>query len=802
MIDTVQHNNSAQRKIIPFDVNWRFSPGDEPDAARPAFDDTTWRTLDVPHDWSIEGGFSPPPSGDNNGGYFSHGIGWYRKTFALPQMPAQKVVVEFDGVYMNSEVWINGNFLGRRPYGFSSFRYDLTDYLKTDGTHNVIAVRVDDSLEPSVRWYAGAGIYRHVRLIITGYTHFSLDGGIAITTPEVAPGQAVVQADYTIDAHFFSESERQALLKNIVDPQPISRELVLCSIVLAPDGGIVGNVETNIVLKNMRPGQRATQRITVPAPGLWSDLTPALHCLRSTLMLDGRIIDETTTTFGIRKLDFNSDKGLLVNDRPVKLKGVCLHQDAGSFGNAVPAPVWAWRLAQLKKMGCNAVRPSHHPFAPEFYDLCDALGFYVLDEAFDEWNRDWPYNITADPRGKSKYGYHLYFNQWSETDLRAMLRRDRNHPSVILYSIGNEIPNQFDTDDAALAKRLVAICHEEDPTRPVTAGCDQYSAATRNGFMDALDIAGYNYIDRAYGERTYAPERERFPNRLCLGAETYYLVHNWLGVRDLNYVIGEFLWVGIDYLGESLKYPRRGWNAGLLDLAGGPKPEFHQRAAYWRDEPVLQLSVLTGDKPENIWYPVPSIAKWNWPAGAIVIVRAATNCDEVELLLNDRSLGRHPVLRDVYASDWTVPFEPGTLTAVGYSSGKRVADCVLRTAGSPASLEIIPLKSSISGNIALYDVTVVDADGLTVPDATLPVTMRVEGDGRLIGLDTGDISYCGAFKTDTRAAYQGRLLVTVQRTSPAGQVRLFAITPGLPASTLMEQSSAAAERNGAKDFSP
>jgi beta-galactosidase len=431
-------------------------------------------------------------------------------------------------------------------------------------------------------------------------------------------------------------------------------------------------------------------------------------------------------------------------------------------------------------MGCNAIRPSHHPFAPEFYDLCDRLGFYVFDEAFDEWNRDWTHNITEDPRGKAKFGYHLYFNQWHETDLRAMLRRDRNHPSVVFYSIGNEIPNQFDDDGWKLAQELVGVCHEEDPTRLATSACDQSFVSSRNGFMDQLDLGGYNYIDRIYKELTYAPEHERFPHRLFLGTETSNQVHNWLGVRDHDYVIGEFIWTGIDYLGESHAFPRRGSGSGFLDLAGGKKPEFYRRAAYWRDDPVLQLSVLTCEKAESDWRPAPSYMHWNWTAGAQLAVRAVTNCDEVELFVNDRSLGRHPVSHDVYASEWTVPYAPGVLSAVAYRAGQKVAAQELRTAGAAARLQLTPVTIPIAGDLAVYEITIVDAAGLTVPDARTDVTVRVEGAGRLVGLDTGDLDYGGLFKVDNRVAYQGRLLATVQRTEGAGEVRITVTAPGLP----------------------
>jgi beta-galactosidase len=606
----------------------------------------------------------------------------------------------------------------------------------------------------------------------------------------------LVEANYVIDAHFFTEEERQAWVKDNWHVQPANREFVLRSSVLAPDGTVVASAESRLTLESMHPGQRAMERVTVPNPRLWSDSTPELYRLRSTLALDGRALDETVTTFGIRRLEFDPDRGLSVNGRPTKLKGVCLHQDAGSFGNAVPEAVWAWRLARLKEMGCNAIRTSHHPFAPEFYDLCDQLGLFVFDEAFDEWTRDWPYNYSENPRGKSRYGYHLYFDQWHETDLRAMLRRDRNHPSVVLYSIGNEVPNQLDHDGAKIAQKLIAICHEEDPTRPATSACDQSHVSSRNGFMDALDIAGYNYIDRLYGDRTYAPDRERFPHRLFLGTETSDQVYNWLGVRNNDYVIGDFIWTGIDYLGESFKAPRRGNDSGFLDLAGGRKPSFYQRAAYWRDDPVLQLFVLTDEKPEHAWRPAPALIKWNWPAGAQVTVRAATNCDEVELFLNDRSLGRHAVSRDAYASDWHVPYAPGTLYAVGYRAGRQVATQALRTAGAPARLQITPIQSPISSDLAFYEITVVDEAGLAVTDATPAVTVRVKGAGRLIGLDTGDLDYGGLFKTGKRTAYQGRLLATVQRTAPAGEVRISAATSGLPTATFASPETAtAAEAN-------
>ena len=771
------------RDTIPFDNDWRFLLGDDPKAKESKFDDSRWQSLTLPHDWSIEGPVNPPPTGDRNTGYFTHGIGWYRKSFATPDT-AKKVVVEFDGIYMNSDVWINGNFLGHRPYGYINIRYDLTEYLKKDGSPNVLAVRADDSAEPSVRWYSGSGIYRHVRLITTGFTQFRLDGGVFVTTPEISAEKATVKADYIIDANFLTEAHRQAWLKDAWGVKPETKEIVVQSNVLSAAGKIIATTETKLSVQSMKRGKLVSQLINVPAPQLWSDKTPVLYQLQSILLLDGQKLDETTTTFGIRSLRFDTNKGLFVNGQSTKLKGVCVHQDAGSFGNAVPAQVWAYRLGVLKEMGCNAIRPSHHPFAPEFYDLCDKMGFYVFDEAFDEWTRDWTLNYTENTRGKAKFGYHLYFKQWYETDLRAMLRRDRNHPSVVLYSIGNEIPDQFDDDGWKLAKKLMDICHEEDSTRPATSACDQSYVSSRNGFMDVLDIGGYNYIDRLYKDSTYVPERRRFPNRIFLGTETTHAVYNWLGVRDNDYVIGDFIWTGIDYLGETGALPNRGSRSGVIDMAGGKKGGFYQRAAYWREDPVLQIYGLTGERLQNAWRTPPAKMNWNFPADSTVTVRASTNCDEVELFLNNRSIGRKPVSHNTYFEDWKVPYKAGELRAVGYLKGRQVATSKLVTATQAIKLQLVPLPLAVPGDVLLFEITVKDKAGVTVVDAKAAVSVQVAGAGRLIGVDNGELNFAGPYKTDTRNVYEGRLIVTVERTKAAGEITVTATSPGLTTATI------------------
>ncbi len=771
------------RQITSFDSDWRFFAGDEAAAKAEKYDDSRWRVLALPHDWSIEGPVSEPPVGDKNTGYFTHGIGWYRKSFSIPDT-TRKTVVEFDGIYMNSDVWINGNFLGHRPYGFIDIRYDITEYLKKDGSPNVLAVRVDDSAEPALRWYAGSGIYRHVRLISTGFTQFRLDGGVYVTTPDISVQKAVVKAAYIIDASFLTDTQRVAWLKDAWKVKPETKNIIVRSTVLSPKGKIIATKDTAVALQSLHAGKNVSQLITVPTPQLWSDKTPDLYQLKSTLLLGDQKLDETTTTFGIRNLKFDKDRGLLVNNQPVKLKGVCVHQDAGSFGNAVPLAVWAYRFGILKEMGCNAIRTSHHPFAPEFYDLCDKMGFYVFDEAFDEWTRDWTLNYTENTRGKSKFGYHLYFNQWHQADIRAMLHRDRNHPSVILYSIGNEIPDQFDDDGWQRAKELVDICHQEDATRPVTSACDQSFVSSRNGFMDVLDIGGYNYIDRLYKDSTYVPERRRFPNRIFLGTEVTHAVHNWLGVRDNAYVIGDFIWTGIDYLGETGPLPNRGSRSGLIDLAGGKKPGFYLRAAYWREDPVLQIFALTGERPANAWRPLPAKLAWKAAADSVVTIRAATNCDEVELFLNKHSLGRKPVSHNTYFESWKVGYQPGELLAVGYLKGRKVVTSKLVTTGEATKLQLTPVPVAIQSDALLFEVTVLDKAGLKVTDAKVPVTITVAGAGKLIGLDTGALDFAGPYKTDMRNAYEGRLLVTVKRLTPDGKITLTATAPGFAEATV------------------
>ena len=449
-----------------FDFDWRFVRGDPPSAQEPGLNDSSWRSLDLPHDWSIEGPFSVKEPSGGSGGYAPTGIGWYRKRFVLPSSYRdRKVSIEFDGVYQNSEVWINGHYLGKRPYGYISFAHDITPHLNAAG-ENVVAVRVDNSLQPNSRWYSGSGIYRHTWLVVVNPVHIAR-WGTFVTTPRVARDAATVRV--------------RTWVRND------GSETTACTLTSSVEGAEVS------ASGDIAPGTsyEFTQEMVVKSPRLWSVATPVLYTLRSTVRAGGRVMDACDTPFGIREAVFDANRGFLLNGEHVKLNGACLHHDGGSVGAAVPERVWERRFEILRAMGCNAIRTSHNPPAPEFLDLCDRVGFLVMDEAFDEWKA-----------GKGQLhgnGYSRIYDEWHERDATDFVRRDRNHPSVILWSCGNEIPDQLTDQGPEILRELLAIFHREDPTRPVTAACDQIVAepkAVPVAFLDQLDIVGYNYADR------------------------------------------------------------------------------------------------------------------------------------------------------------------------------------------------------------------------------------------------------------------------------------------------------------------
>ncbi|MGD8868860.1 MAG: glycoside hydrolase family 2 TIM barrel-domain containing protein [Gemmatimonadales bacterium] len=789
-----QEGSPSPRQRLLMDYGWKFSRGDPAGAEEAGFDDSGWRSLDLPHDWSIEGPYDQNAPTGGRGGYLPTGVGWYRRSFTLPaESRGRRVTIEFDGVYQNSDVWINGNHLGHRPYGYISFQYDLTPHL-VDG-ENIVVVRADNSHQPNTRWYSGSGIYRHVWLTMTDPLHVG-HWGTFVTTPDVDSASAQV-----------------AVRTRIVNDGTGERRGSLRSVILDASGIEVARSEVPFTLAAGEVAE-PVRELTVETPERWSPGSPTLYTLRATVSDGaGRVVDETDTPFGIREIAFDADRGFLLNGERVKMRGVNLHHGGGPVGAAVPEAVWERRLILLKKMGVNAIRTAHNPPAPEFLDLCDRLGLLVMDEAFDEWTH-----------GKVEWGYHKYFAEWGERDLADFMRRDRNHPSVVLWSLGNEIGEQHAPGGVAVLRRLVEIAQREDPTRPVTTGNDHIYAddgATTVEFLELLDVVGYNYVDRWHERRElYASQdRHAYPDWKMIGTESspvrgtrgeypvgddpervqpWYTVgmiraeQLWKFVSLHDYFAGDFMWTGIDYLGESF-WPRKNSTSGQLDLVGFPDDGYFFYQSRWTDEPMIHL-----------------FPHWNWPdrEGQFIPVLAYTNCDAVELYLNDRFIGEKrlefprqgtsaswnnyerpqvfPTTADLHLS-WDVPYEPGVLRAVGKRNGEVVATAEVRTAGPAAALRLSVDRSEIRSGIrdvAHVAVEVVDADGVVVPMSNDLVRFNVEGDAaRLLAVGNGDPTDHSSYQAGERRAFHGLLLAMIQSTDETGVVRVTVHAEGLePAS--------------------
>jgi beta-galactosidase len=780
------------RFTVSFDANWRFLKADSPGAEQPQFDDRAWRKLDVPHDWSIAGPFSKTNRTGGSGGFLPSGVGWYRKEFTLPDMFSnQCVFVEFDGVMQNSEVWIDGTSLGKRPFGYVSFGCELTGHLNFGaGRTNVLAVRADTSEQPASRWYSGAGIYRHVRLVVTDPIHFE-QNGIFISTPEVSETQAMVRVQTSVTNE--SDSPREISVMATLYGPPHS----------APDGRYACPKESQLFSVPAGESIDVSFDVKIPwKPRLWDLEHPDLHAARVSVRSSGQTLDEETITFGIREAKFDADTGFWLNGRNFKIKGVCLHHDGGAFGAAVPLGVWEQRLKTLKGLGVNAIRTAHNPPAPEFLDLCDRLGFLVMDEMFDCWTV-----------AKNPYDYHLYFNEWSKTDERDTIRRDRNHPSIILYSVGNEI---HDTPKAEMAKGilqgLVEVAHEADPTRPVTQALfrPNVSHDYDNGLADMLDVVGQNYR-----ENEILAAHEQKPSRKIIGTENRHERAAWVALRDHAPYAGQFLWSGIDYLGESRRWPVVAAGSGLLDHTGAPKPMAFERQSWWSDKPMVFITrriatdsagptdpgyePATQDALRRLQVLFPDwTPKNSTPHDENVEVYS--NCKEVELFLNGKSLGSKPLNADASPRIWKVVYTPGTLKAVARNNDRVVATDELRTAGPPAKIQLsvgradpalrdqdaqqrVPtdrIRLTADWNeVAFVRATVVDAHGVLVPSATNLITFKVSGPGVIAAVDNADNASHEPFPAGERHAFQGRCVAFVKASAPSGKIVLTASAPGL-----------------------
>ncbi len=769
--------------------SWKFILEDASGAEKPEFDDRTWEGVDLPHDWSVRGELSPDLASGT--GYLPGGIGWYRKTIEIPsdREQGEKVFLYFEGVYNRSSVYLNGHLLGHRPNGYISFLYDATPYVRFDEP-NTIAVRVDHSRFADSRWYTGSGIYRDVWLVRSQPVHLDHWGVFAF--PEsVDEDTALLRVETKIANE--SEETVQVILRH---------ELV-------SDRGEI--VARGTAKKTVAAGEVGNHSLSldVDAPVLWSVDNPYLYQLRTTLELGGKIVDRTSFQTGIRTFAFDPDTGFSLNGVRMKMKGVCLHHDAGVLGAAVPREVWRERLLTLKSIGVNAIRTSHNPQAPDLYELCDELGLLVMNEAFDEWEfpkRKWIEGWNVGEPGFE--GSYDFFEEWSSRDLADMVRRDRNHASVFAWSIGNEVdyPNDpyshpildgseisqpmfggYDPErpDAnrlgAIAERLARVVKEHDTSRPVTAGLAGVVMSNQTGYPAALDIAGYNYT-----EDRYVIDHEQYPDRVIYGSENRHDYEAWLAVTDNDFIFGQFLWTGIDYLGESGAWPSRGFYSGLLDLGGFIKPRGRFREALWSEQPVIHLG--TEHAPEGDRQSIDAWPIWNYEEGEEIRVLCYTNAETAELFLNGSKVGpARSINEKTGVISWDIAFEPGELEVVGYdASGVETVRNTLRTAGKAARLELSSNVTSVDRErgVAMIVAQVVDEEGTPVMGSTHEVQFSIEGPARLLGLEASNNENMSDYTDAVHNVYHGRILAYVQAEGTPGEVVVRFSGEGLPAADL------------------
>ena len=747
-----------------FNNDWRFHLGDTPEAINATFDDSRWQPVSLPHDWSVLGTLSPAFASGT--GYLPGGIAWYRKQFEGKDLSAEEVYLYFEGIYNRSSVWLNGHLLGERPSGYISFMYDLTPWLNREGT-NTLAVRVDHSRIADSRFYTGSGIYRDVWLVQAGTVHFA-QWGVGYRAKSLDDRQAVVAVDTEIEGLGARKAQLQLTLRDAA-----------------------GNV---VARASAKAAARQTTELKLSRPHRWDLDDPYLYTLSADIVSGPEVLDHTETTVGLRTLQFDADKGFALNGRWMKVKGVCLHHDAGVLGAAVPEEVWERRLLALKGIGANAIRTSHNPQSPVFYDLCDRLGLLVMDEAFDEWEypkRKWVegWNVGT----PALDGTYDFFEAWGETDLRDMVRRDRNHPSIFLWSIGNEVdyPNDpyshpildggnndfkqpayggYNPDApraeriGEIAQRLAAVVRSVDTSRPVTGALAGVAMSNQTAYPDAVDVVGYNYT-----EARYAADHTTYPQRILYGSENSGNYAAWTAVRDNEFIFGQFIWTGTDYLGESNAWPSRGFHTGLLDFGSFPKPRGHFFASLWSERPVCyvgtspKLPAVQGRPGRGDSTDARDI--WNYEDGQMIRVVCYTNAASAALFLNGSQVGeRQPYNRETGIIGWDVPFAPGTLKAVAYdASGREESSYEIHTCLRPASLRVSADRTELRpGQVAHLTIEILDDNGHFVPFGDNEITCSIDGPAHLLGLEGSDNRDMGDYTDNVQRAYQGRLLAYVR----------------------------------------
>ncbi len=787
----VAAQTKRQLRVVPsrnraFDDHWLFTKGNVPDAALPNYNDANWQKVDLPHDWSIEnlpnqipdtiiGPFDRHSSGSIFTGFTIGGTGWYRKKFITEKSAQHKMVtIYFDGVYMNSDVWLNGHHLGNHPYGYSPFYYELTPYLNPAGQENILAVRVRNEGR-NARWYSGSGIYRHVWLTVTEPVHVA-PWGIFVTTSPVSRNSANVQVRTSIE-------NKQATRRNIS----------LVTTLLSPDGKTISRSQRPLTLE-ANASETGEQIIPVTNPVLWSVETPRLYKTVTEIKEGNKTIDQVETLFGIRTLSFTAQNGFLLNGKRELLKGGCIHHDNGPLGAAAIDRAEERKIETLKKNGFNAVRLSHNPPSQQLLDICDRLGMLVIDEAFDVWEK-----------AKMPQDYHQYFKEWWRRDLEAMFLRDRNHPSVIIWSIGNEIPERVDS--LQVAKQLADKIHELDASRPITeALCGfwdhpAYKWDTTANAYALLDIGGYNYL-----WKLYEPDHQKFPNRIMVGTESHPkdALENWNMAEKHPYVLGDFVWTAVDYLGEAstgnasldstkkkkrlLRWPWFNAYCGDIDLIGNKKPQSYYRDVVWRSKPIAMAvhSPIPEGLVENIsdWGWPDEYQSWTWPGaeGKSLQVRVFSRAPLVRLILNGKVIGEQKMADSSITAVFNVPYQSGTLKAVNIINGKETNAIEFKTTGAPKRIRLVADRTNINASrndLSYVMVEVTDENGQLVPRTEIPIQFSISGAGEMAGVGNASPTEMASFQRPQRKTVNGKCLVIVQPSTKAGTITLKATANGL-----------------------
>ena len=725
------------RESRSIDAGWQFVLSDASIDELQGVDG--WCIVDVPHDWSIEGEFDRSNPTGQGGAYLPAGTGWYRKTIKADIGADERLFLEFDGVMACSSVYVDGKQAGYRPNGYVGFTYDITD-LVTPGKDAVVAVKVDNSVQPASRWYTGSGINRHVHLISKNACHITTNG---------------VFVSY--------QNGKVNIRANVSNVSAKARTIKLQYSLKDAKGKVVAKGNSTEMQVEACSQTELGGTVQIKEPQLWSPDNPYLYIVDVEVLEGREQLDSETVTTGLRTIRFDNKEGFFINDKNLKMYGVCLHSDAGGLGTAVPASVWEYRLTQLKKLGVNAIRMAHNPADPTLYDLCDRMGFLVMAESFDTWNT---------PKNHAEKGYNLYFDEWWERDTRAMVEQARNHPCVVIYSVGNEIRDNLNNEQGFDKYRMQQdLILELDPSRPVTMALfrPNSSGVYKNGFAEMMDVVGQNY--RVDELKAY---HEAHPEKAIIGTENTHDIQSWLMLRDDPSLCGQFLWAGIDYLGEAT-WPQVMWSTSLLDVTGGVKPAGMQRASWWTKEPMVAFARHADNNGAGAL-----VSDWT-PADMDTydqaVIEVYSNCQEVDLWINGEPQGRRPMPDNARPALYNVNFTPGVINVRGYNDGIEAAKCYSVTVGDPKNI-VIEKKGGRAGtgfdDVEILSVFIADAEGNVCPNNDCRIELKVDG-ADLIAVDNADVlAHETTHKSAVFNTYQGRMIAYIRRTSDSGRVTVTA----------------------------